>query len=190
MMTLMLEIQREYLVDKLKDQTSTSIYAKDYIRLIADTMIGVWLLSQTKNSQLWITLGNEIKSCRYSVHYIKSWSSYLHQLTKLMVEKIYGMKLTVPVTLGKEIIRGKVRKGAISPTSNRLQLSDTISKVPELPTKVTALAPSGQNLKRSLSVDRGNKKEQLTLSSNLLAGYKSTTLNDGYEGITQVAEFN
>jgi hypothetical protein len=73
LLNLLLDVQADYLIDgKFTERIGVSQYSKDYNRMIADTVFGTWILSRP-NAVFWVKLEKQIKTCRYNIHYVKSW---------------------------------------------------------------------------------------------------------------------
>lgn len=178
-MSILIDIQRDYLIEKLKDHIMLSSYFKDYVRLIADTVFGTLILSRNSNADFWSRLATEITNCRFNIHYIKSWTCIFRQLTKLMIEKIYDLKLIPTITSSRDVTRGRPRKGAMSPKSIHTPPTSSSFGTETTSKRDTLIAPA-KTLQRALSVDRG-KKESLSLSSNVLV---LQFLNIGYSQIS------
>lgn len=78
LMELLLEIQEEYLVTS-QEATSLSPYSKDYARYLVDTIIGVFIRSETLDLSFWKKFASSldpIRNGRSWIHYIKSWTVY------------------------------------------------------------------------------------------------------------------
>lgn len=123
LLSILMEIQNDCLIGKGKDIIASSPLQGDCNRIIADTVIGIFILSRP-NSIFWEQLANQITTCRYNVHYVKAWTTFLTQLTKLMVHEIYGIQLASPKNNIMEFVKLKVKNikstgGPLSPTGNR-----------------------------------------------------------------------